>query len=425
MASSAQEDDDMNPLLRQCSCVCVAAVSASGLLFGLASLGAQTGDPVKPKYSVKIIDDKTVVTDIEDSGAIDPVKRITFDTKSQQNAGFNVGIRTIRNELLHLSHFPSFMINDRLFQFPGFNPMGMGKFEVLNAALKKGPNGKARDGFMTVWVMGDTRITQTVELHPSKSKGMGQKRLMNNVMITYAIENKGNQPQKVGVRVYMDTYVITNDGCLFAAPVTHPGKILDGVVLEGKTLPPYLQMLQQPNLKNPGYVSHLTLNVGSRYEKASKLVLTRHGSGFNGWDMPANPAMFDSAIGIFWPVKELNGGAKREVAYVYGEGIAVAPESEGRFQFGLGGSFEPGKVCTITALVADPAPGQTLSLELPASMKRLEGKEVQPAPPLADAQEYSTVLWKARVLAPGQHTICVRSSTGVTQSKIVSITAEK
>jgi hypothetical protein len=264
-----------------------------------------------------------------------------------------------------------------------------------------------------------------MELHPSKAKKAGTKRLLNNVLITYLVENKGNQNATFGLRTYMDTYVIDNDGCQFAAPVTHPKRILDGMVLEGKTLPPYVQILQRPNLDNPGYVAHLTLNLGSKIEKANKVVLTRHGAGFGGWDMPAMASMGDSGMGIFWAIKDIKPGTKRELGYVYGEGIAVAPESEGRFVVGLGGSFEPGKVFTISATVADPALGQTLTLELPAGMERLEGKEVQPIAPLTDDQEYGTVLWKCRVMRPGDHTIRLRSSTGVTQSKIVSVTAAK
>ncbi len=80
---------------------------------------------------------------------------------------------------------------------------------------------------------------------------------------------------------------------------------------------------------------------------------------------------------------------------------------------------------TISAVVADPALGQTLTLELPKGMERLEGKQVQPVAALADDQEYSTVLWKARVVEPGEYPIRIRSSAGVTLTKVVTITAEK
>ena len=385
--------------------------------FGLASLPGQTGESTKPKFSVKFEDLKTVFVDIGDSGPVDPTKRINF---SGQPNNFFIQINTIRGETLHLSHFPTFMINGRAVQAGNG-----GRFEVSNAPLPKSPGGKARVGTMSVWAIDNLRITQSLELHPSKAKAAGEKRISNNVLVTHTIENKGAQPATVGMRIYMDTYVINNDGCLFASPVTHPGKILDGMILQDKTLPPYLQMLQVANLQNPGYVSHLTLNVGSKYEKANKLILTRHGAGFGGYDMPAQQAMFDSAIGLYFETKEIKPGGKRDLAYVYGEGIAVASESEGRYQLSLGGSFEPGKTFTVSATVADPAVGQTLSLELPKGMQRLEGKEIQPVASLSLDNEYSTVLWKCRVLEPGQHTIRVRSSTGITQTKVVTITHEK
>jgi hypothetical protein len=272
-----------------------------------------------------------------------------------------------------------------------------------------------------VKVFDNIHITQTVELHPSRVKADGQKRVMNTVLITYAIENKGTNAMPVAARICMDTFVVNNDGCLFAAP-THPGKVLDGIVLKEKTLPDYVQMLQNPDLAKPGYVSHLTLDMGSRYEKATKVVLSSLQAGFGDWDMAAIPAMGDSAISVYWPTKSLKPGEKREVAYAYGEGIAAAPR-EGRFQVDFGGSFEPDKTFTISAVIADPAPGQALTLELPAGMKRLEGKLAQPVAQLTEDHEYSTVLWKARVLTPGEHTIRIHSNTGVTQTKVVTITA--
>jgi hypothetical protein len=91
---------------------------------------------------------------------------------------------------------------------------------------------------------------------------------------------------------------------------------------------------------------------------------------------------------------------------------------------GLGGSFEPGKLFTVTAHVLDPAPGQSLTLELPAGMERVEGKERQPVPiNLDDAN--SMVLWKARVLSPGQFALRVHSSTGLTQTKLITITENR
>jgi hypothetical protein len=384
----------------------------------LASQGVGQ-EPAKAKYSVKIRDEKAVVAETDDVGAIDPTPRINFNGQNFAGQGFYLNIRTMNNQTLHLSHFPMFKINERITQ------AGQGgRFEAGKKELGKTPGGRKRVGYSSAWVTQENiHVTQTVELHPTKAKA-GQKRLMNTVLISYTIENKSAQAHTFGARMCMDTYVISNDGCLFAAP-TFPKKVLDGIKLEGKTLPPYVQMLQQPNLDNPGYVSHLTLNIGGKYENFNKVVLSSLRAGFGGWEMNAIPAMGDSAISAYWPTKEMKPGAKRELAYAYGEGIAVPVGSEGRFTLALGGSFEPGKLCTISANVADPAVGQSLTLELPKGMKRVEGREVEPIASLIDGQELSTVLWKARVLEPGEHTIRVRSSNGMTLTKIVTVTAEK
>jgi hypothetical protein len=219
----------------------------------------------------------------------------------------------------------------------------------------------------------------------------------------------------------MDTYLIDNDGCLFAAP-TVPDKILDGMVLKEKQLPPYLQLLQRPDLKNPLFVAHLTLDLGSRLEKPERVVLTRHGAGFGGWDMPPMMAMGDSALGIFWEPKAIKPGGKREMAYGYGQGIVTSPENEGRVELALGGSFEPGKRFNVTAYVTDPAPGQFLTLDLPEGMVLAAGKQCQPVPTPPGEEPASMVVWQGRVQRPGQFAVRVRSSTGVTQGKHVTIT---
>ena len=373
------------------------------------SLG-QADDTVRAPFVVKIQDDKPVVVEAE--LPVDPVQRIRFGT--QQNLYLNISDEQGRQ--LHLSHFPALNIDGQF-----LSPQnGGGRMEMNNVKLGKTPGGKDRVGFMNVWSSGELRLIQTVELVPTKSAVKGAKRRLDSVIVRYTMENKSNKDRKIGLRLYMDTYVIDNDGCMFAAP-TVPDKVLDGIELKDKTLPDYVQLLQRPDLKNPGFVAHLTLNLGSAMERPNRVVLTRHGIGFNAWDMQAAQSMGDSALGVFWEPKEVKAGGKREIAYAYGQGIAVAPENEGRFQVVLGGSFEPGKLFTISAYVADAATGQTLTLELPPGMERVEGREIQPVPAPTDDQAQSLVFWKARVLAPGQYPLRVRSSTGVTQTKMITI----
>jgi hypothetical protein len=391
---------------------------------GLAALlalgwGAVSGqDGGAGAYKVTINDDKPVV--VESAVPIDPTKRINFNPQ-----GLTAQITDEQNRTLHLSHFPTIMVDGQMFQVGGFGGAGGnapgGRFEKQNQPLGKSPGGKMRQGFTTVFVHDNNlRVTFTCEVVPTKAQGKATKRRSDSVLLRYLVENKGQKTYKFGMRIYMDVYVITNDGALFAAP-NQPGKLLDGVELKGKMLPDYVQMLERPNLQNPGFVSHLTLNLGTSLEKPERVVLTRHGVGFGTWEMQAVQSMGDSACGIFWEPKEIKPGGKREFAYGYGQGIVLPPEGEGQYEVKLGGSFEPGKLFTVTAVVSDPSPGQVLTLELPEGMEAVEGRTVQPVPPSTEDQANSAVMWRARVTRTGTFPLQIRSSTGLTQTKIITV----
>jgi hypothetical protein len=373
---------------------------------------AGAGQPEARRVKVTIADEKPVV--IEAALPVDPTPRIRY---TASNIGAQV--RDEQNRTLHLSHFPILNIDGRIMQ-PG--AMG-GRFEKSNQPLPPTAGGKKRQGFTSSFVFEDIRVTLTAELAPTKATAGNAKRELGSLIYRYSAENIGKVPRKFGLKVYMDVYVISNDGALFAAP-TMPGKVLDGVELKEKTLPDYVQLLQMPNLKNPGYVAHLTLNLGSGIEKASRVVLSRHGAGgFGGWDMPAMASMGDSGLGIFFDPKEIKPGGRREFGYAYGKGIAVAPESEGAVEVRLDGSFEPGKLFTVTALVHDPVHGQSLILDLPKGMALVEGREIQPVPAALADPPQSLVVWKCRVNELGRFPLRLRSSTGVTQTKLITIAA--
>src|SRR5262249_25326606 len=151
-------------------------------------------------------------------------------------------------------------------------------------------------------------------------------------------------------------------------------------------------------------------------EAPSRVLLTSHGAGDNGWDVPVIQAMGDSDVAFFWDPVTVPPGGKRELAYAHGQGIATSPENEGRVNVALGGSFEPSKRFTVTAYVDDPVESQSLALELPPGMELAEGKALQPVPPPNESNS-SVVVWRARVLRPGTFPLRVRSSNGVTYTK--------
>ena len=221
-------------------------------------------------------------------------------------------------------------------------------------------------------------------------------------------------------RTSIDILINNNDGALFASPTTHPGQVLNGVELKGKTFPDFLQVIENPNLKAPGMVAVMTFKFGGKVDGPSRIVLTNLPQvGAGQWDVVAQAAG-DSACAIFWDPKTIQPGEKREMAWAYGGGIASNIEGEGKVAVSLAGNLEPGKLFDLQALVEDPTLGQTLRLELPAGVERVEGSEIEPVAASVESPN-SVVLWRARVMRPGTYDLKVHSSTGVTSIKTVTI----
>jgi len=371
----------------------------------VAVTGAGYGQDNVPPFKVTIQDEQAVA--VEQILPVDPVRRIQFAPQ-----GLTPSVRSENNETLHLSHYATPHVDGQI----GF----VGNAEYTHRPLGKGKDSKERDGVTSRYVYNNgLRLTVTMSVVATRPADKAAKRQRDAVFTHYLVENTGTKPRKFGLRIFMDTYVINNDGCLFAAP-TMPGKILNGVVLKGKEFPPYVQLLHQPNLMNPGYVAHLTFELGSKFEKPDRIVLTRLAASAP-WDVVAMQAG-DSALAFFWEPMEIKPGGKREFGYGYGKGIVPNPESEGQVEMVMGGSFAPGKVFSITARVIDPATGQSLQLELPPGMELLEGKETQAVPALSADEGFSLVYWRARVLRPGEFSVRIHSSTGVTSGKRITMT---
>ncbi len=384
--------------------------------------------PAKRPVQVKIQDDKPVIA--LPVLAVDPVPRVQYNV--QQNMMVNV---QVDRKTMHLGYIQTLFHVDGQVIYPGNPP---GRMVLQNAPLPKKPGGRERPGVMSVYEINNVQITQTIEPVATRpvstrstgavvgqaarlpgSASAGAKRSIDTVLVNYLVNNKDNRPHKVGLRIFMDVFIVDNDGALFAAP-NHPGRILNGVELKDKKIPDYLQFLQRPNLQNPGFVAHMTLNFGRHFEKPDRAVLTQLGAFAGQWDILAQPAG-DSAMAVFWDPKDIKAKSKKNMAYAYGAGIAANPEGDGLVNLVLGGSFEPGKLFTISAYVQDPAPGQSLTLDLPPGMERVEGKQIQPVPTLSEEEGNAMVLWKARVLRIGQYNLRVRSSTGMTQTKVITI----
>jgi hypothetical protein len=382
----------------------VIAISVMSLLFmAIVSAGQNGAKPV----NVKFHEPKTDVS-TEASAPIDPTLRINLQMVG--NMAFGLSAEGVRLCFGAGSIQTLFKINN-VATYP--NTLQPAKLP------DKTPNGKSRHGYYSAFKQGNLTITQVVEAVPSRPAKPGDQRKMHAALVRYIIENKDQKPHTVAARVRIDTHC-NNDGALFAAP-TMPKQILNGIELKDKTLPPFVKIMQVPNLEAPGATGHFTLKFGSRMIGPDRFVCTAHGVGDNGWDVTVQQSNGDSDCVMYWKPATVAPGATVTLAYAYGIGIATTPDSEGRVSIAWGGSFEPNKLFTITAYVEDPISNQTIELELPRGMELVEGKRVEPVPAPPPDSATSLVLWKCRVKDLGEHNIRFRSSNGVTQTRTITI----
>jgi hypothetical protein len=393
-------------------------VVGMGLLAVLAA--AVPGEPPSGPFKVQVDDGKVVIGE-----AILPVD-LTPRIAIGQSGSFAFGL-SVNGQRICCS--PNGSIWGAIRIDGQIHHMNFGQVVGGKAAprgLPPGPFGKRRLGFQTDVQYGKIHLAQVVEIVPSKPSAraayVGQKRPLDTCRISYFVHNQDSQAHAIDYRASIDMMINNNDGALYASPTTHPGQVLNGVALEGKKFPDYLQALERPSVTDPGMVATMTFK-HSRGVGPNKAVLSNLGavSGFGQqmWDIAAQPAG-DSACALYWNGHNLKPGEKRELVWSYGGGLASDPENEGKVLLGLGGSFEPHKLFTVTATVEDPVPNQALTLELPAGLELVEGPAIQPVP-LPGTEGSSAVLWKGRVRLVGDYEIKVHSSTGTQLSKRVRI----
>ncbi len=390
----------------------IGGFSAMVLLGGVLSC-APAQEKITGPVRVKIEDEKPQV--VEATVSIDPVKHVECTMATTATTSKTMALRvSVEGVPLHSGYvYTHLKIGDNF-------PMGMLQMETDHADLPATASGAKRDGFLRIGSVAGIRITQMVEVVATRAAKGGQRR-RDAVLIRYILENKDTVPHQVGLRCWTRCPIGVNGVGSFAAP-NQPGKILDGVELKGHTMPDYLQLRDAPGLRAPEVLGHLTFNVGPGVEAPNRVVLTRYQPRFNTiWNIAVLPALGGrSALAFYWDPRELKPGARRELAYAFGRGLAPKLGGEGGVKVDLVGSFAPKKMFTINAFVNDSVRAQSLTLDLPAGLERLEGKETQPVPDV-DAEGTCLIQWKARVLRPGQYHLRIHSSTGAAQTKIITV----
>jgi hypothetical protein len=301
-----------------------------------------------------------------------------------------------------------------------------GSWLVRQQILPDDPQGAWLKRTKSLFQRFNIEVIQVVEIVPSKQPvevaPRVRKRQLDTVLVRYVIHNKDRGPHRVGLRVMVDTLIGDNDGVPFTIPGL-PGMIdtyanFDDAGRAGQSIPDFIQALEVPDLQYPGTVAHMTLRVGGRIEPPNRVSLTHWPSSSCPWDVPLELIKDDSAVAIYWNERLLEPGERREVGYAYGLGGVTSTEGDGKLGITLGGTYEP--FFTVTTYVTDPGAGQTLSLELPAGLE-VQGDARVRVPPGTGTPATSIVTWKVKVLQTGEFRLRVASSTGMSQSKMITI----
>ena len=277
-------------------------------------------------------------------------------------------------------------------------------------------------------------VTQTVTIEPGdpiQTPSGEYKRLLNTCLIRYKIHNHDKNSHLFGLRVLMDTCIGDNDGVPFTLPGVNE-LVSTSKDFRDNAVPDFVQVLEKPDLRDPGIVLQLNLRVSKELEAPSRFLLTHYPVSnatpdkkiLNRWEVPIRNFEEDSCVVIYWKELPLKKGETRELGFTYGVGNISSTGN--KLAVTVGGAMQLDGELTVVALVADQtAKAATLELKdgltlidpttrtqkLPA-MRPDENDKIRPTP----------VTWRVRATSAGKHDVLVTTDSGLSQGRRVTIT---
>ena len=354
------------------------------------------------------------------------VKRLTYSVNGLTN---NTCIQLDGDQLLYGE---TGTVSERGRRIDAFR----GRWKEMESGLGNDAAGAPRRGKQSVWSYADEQVnvTQTVEIVAGPQSGR-----LDTCLVRYRIDNRDQQPHRVGLRFLLDTFIGANDGVPFLIPGRN--QLCDTQLdVQGADVPLYIQACESDDLAHPGTIARIQFVLGGGLAPPDRVTL---GAWPNAdlarikedprcrqqetlWKVPVYDIslLHDSAVVMYWNPQMVAPGASREMAFTYGLGDVAASEGGGKLGLSVGGSFTPGGRISVTAYVNNPKPGQTVTLTLPKGFHLSDGGGLtRPAPPLevTSTSRQSPVTWAVQAGRPGDYTIKAESSNGAAQSKKVTI----
>jgi hypothetical protein len=241
------------------------------------------------------------------------------------------------------------------------------------------------------------RVTQYLQLVP------GQDDLLDTLLIYYRAYNYGTIPQKVAVRVLLDTFIGSNDGVPFTAP-GQKGFVTAKAEYRGGAIPDYLEVVEKPeDSADPGTIARVGLR-GLSWGDVELLDpeavrICRFPGSHVKWDWEMEEMKDDSCVAVYWPQVELDPKKSVHLAMTYGLGKL---EISDRLALSARPAVRPGEVFVVTAYVYNASKGQKVTLQLPEGLELAEGEAEQA---VAEGAARTQVFWKVRARGEGARQI--------------------
>jgi hypothetical protein len=251
------------------------------------------------------------------------------------------------------------------------------------------------------------QVSQHIEIVP------GDTGLLDTCLVYYTIKNYGDIPQKVGLRVMLDTYIGANDG----VPFLIPGEkefVTTMRDFKQKEIPDYIEAIEKPDTPNDlGTVARMGLKgiklPGIELEDIERLLITRWpGNRQQRWEVPLESMTDekgnrDSCVALYWDYTDMRPKQERRMAFTYGLSKLDIGEGDTKQALALSvpASVLPNREFVATAYAWNARKGDTVKLVLPRGLTLVDGETLDKT--VEEGGKRVQVFWRLKAGGTGEY----------------------